>query len=139
MADEIHQFAFSIPAGTPIATPVTQNLTMPPRTVVQINVKVPPGPHGLMGFKVGAAGIAVIPAIAGSWIVTDNEPIVWPLSNYINSGAWQVFGYNLGRYAHTVYLTFHCLVPGSPSGSIPTVLDATSLDNAAPAVSTMVN
>lgn len=129
MASEIHQFAFQVPAGTLQSAPVSQQLTMPPRTVTQLKVKVPPGPRGLMGFNVGAAGVAIIPAIPGSFIVTDNEQIDWPLENYLDSGGWQVFGYNTGQYAHTIYLTFYCIVPGIASGLQPSVIDPALLDN----------
>jgi hypothetical protein len=129
MASELHQFAFTIPAGTTIAVPATQQLTMPPRQVTQLNVKVPPGPRGLMGFAIGASGQAIIPAIPGSWIVTDNHLYEWPLENYIDSGAWEAFGYNLGNFPHTIYLTFYCVVPGIAAGPSVQVIDNTLLDN----------
>lgn len=129
MASEIHQFAFTIPAGTPIAVPVSQQLAMPPRTVTQLKVKVPPGARGQMGFRVGAAGVAIIPAIPGSWIVTDNEPIDWPLHNYIDSGGWQVFGYNTGQYPHSIYLTFYCDVPGLGPTPAPPLIDLATLNS----------
>jgi len=102
---------------------------MPPREVTQVNVKVPPGPRGLMGFKLGAAGTAVIPAISGSWVVTDNEQIQWPLDNYIDSGAWQAFGYNLGQYAHTIYFTFYCTVPGLAVAATSPIIDLSTLNS----------
>jgi hypothetical protein len=129
MADEIHVFTFTIPANTPITAPVSMPLSMPPRNVTEVDVKVPPGPRGLMGFALGAAGVAVIPAIQPGWKVTDNEAIVWPLSNYIDSGGWEVFGYNLGQYAHSIQITFHCLVPqltGSSSTQLASLTDINS-------------
>jgi hypothetical protein len=113
MADEIHAFQFTIPAGTAIATPVTQQLTMPQRVVTAVEVKVPPGPRGLMGFRLGSTGNQLIPAIVGAWLVTDDYDQVWNLTNQIDSGSWEAFGYNIGQYPHSVYFTFYCEVPGA--------------------------
>lgn len=128
MASEIHEFAFQIPAGTAIATPATMALAMPQRVVQQINIKVPPGPRGNVGFQVGSTGVQVIPAIPGQWKVTDNQEIEWPLENYINSGSWEAFGYNLGQFPHTIYFTFLCAVPGIGSPLTPAFVDLATLN-----------
>lgn len=110
-AVEIRSFAALIPAGTAIAAPITVPLTMPTREVLWIEVKVPPGPSGLMGFNLGSAGQQVIPTGAGSWIVTSDESFRWDLTGEIDSGAWELHGYNIGVYPHTVYLRFAVILP----------------------------
>lgn len=129
MAQEIHAFAFTIAAGTAIATPASALFTMPPRVVQQVNVKVPPGPRGLMGFQLGSTGVQLIPAIPGAFVITDNEEIVWPLENQIDSGSWEAFGYNLGQYPHTLYFRFLCAIPGSTPAPGPALVDLSTLSS----------
>lgn len=133
MAVEIRRFAFTIPAGTTQAAPITQDLAMPARAISQINVRVPPGPNGYMGFAVSMAGQAIIPANANSWVVTSDERIPWPLTNYPDSGAWQVKGYNTGTFPHTVYLEFLCDIPGKgAAAAAPNLITPTAIEAAAP-------
>lgn len=128
MADQIYQFAPVVPAGTPIAAPFTQQLVMPAVIVVSIGILVPPGPRGTMGFSIGAAGVAVIPAAPGTWFVVDDYADEWPLENQISSGAWQFFGYNTGQFVHTVYLRFMVNLPQLQAAAQPQALPASALD-----------
>ena len=106
MAQEIYEFQVSTPAGTQQAAPQVTELPMPPRLVNQVEIRIPPGPRGELGFALGAAGMPVIPRAAGTFVVTDDERIVWPLEGQIDSGAWECFTYNTGAFPHTVYLRF---------------------------------
>lgn len=106
MSVRVFTFAPSVPAGTTQAAPLTVNLAMPPCIVDAIEAKVPPGPRGLMGFALGAAGQAVLPYGPASWVVADDETLTWSLTDQIQSGAWQFYGYNTGQFAHAVYLRF---------------------------------
>ena len=115
MADEVYAFAVTIPAGTALASPQTTAMAIPVRIVRRIVVKIPPGPNGLMGFKIAAAGVAIIPQAVGTWIVASDEDLVWDLANAIQSGAFQLIGYNTGQYNHTVYVRFEVDLPPDPS------------------------
>lgn len=107
MAQEIRAFTVTTPAGTTQAAPLVTNIAMPPRIVREVEIRVPPGPYGNMGFALGLAGVPIIPYNAGQFIVTDNEIITWPLGeDYPNSGAWQVISFNTGRYPHSIQLRF---------------------------------
>ena len=120
MATSIFSFQAKIPAGTPVASPVTVALTMPSTEVVEVDIIVPPGPRGVMGFALGAAGQQVYPYKPGSWIITDNDKLVWQLEDAIDSGAWELIGYNTGAYDHTVYITFQTNpVQEAPTSSTP--------------------
>lgn len=122
MAAEVRNFAVTIPAGTLVSAPATIALTMPPRIVLGVNVRVPPGPRGEVGWALAAAGVAVLPWNAGAWIVTDDESIDWPLSQQIDSGAWQLIAYNTGVFPHTLYVTFMLDLPQSAGGLFAGVL-----------------
>lgn len=120
MADEVYAFSATIPAGTAVASPTTTLMTMPVRIVRRIIIKVPPGPAGFMGFRIASTGVQIIPLAVGSWIVTDNEQIIWDVANMIQSGSFQLIGYNTGVYQHTVYVRFEVDVPQlhqQPTGS----------------------
>lgn len=106
MAREVRSFDPTIPAGTAVAAPVTIDLAMPARTVRWVRIRIPPGPAGVMGFALAASGISIIPFGAGQWVIGDDEVLEWPLEGQIDSGAWQLRGYNTGVYAHTLHLTF---------------------------------
>lgn len=130
MADQVFSFTCTVPAGTAIATPQTQQLSMPACIVASIGILVPPGPRGLMGFAIGASGVAVIPATPGTWFVVDDYADEWPLENQISSGAWEFFGYNVGQYDHSVYLRFMINLPSLVGASQPQPLPFAALDNA---------
>lgn len=74
-----------------------------------------------MGWALTSAGTPVIPIQAGAYIVTDNQAATWNLEGYLDSGNWQLTGYNTGLYPHTVYLTFQLDLPGAalPLPSLP--------------------
>lgn len=95
-----------IPAGTAKAAPLVTPIVFPERTVRQVSWRVPPGPSGLMGWALTSDGTPVIPVQPKTYIVTDNQADSWELEGYLDSGNWQVTGYNTGIYPHTVYLTF---------------------------------
>lgn len=105
-AAEVRSFAVTISAGTPLAAPVTTPVAFPSRTVLAVRWQVPPGPSGLMGWRLTmSGGVPVIPS-GGGWIIADDAADTWQVRDQPDSGAWEVTGYNTGTYPHTVYLDF---------------------------------
>jgi len=104
VSQEIWSFQVTIAAGTAITNPQRTSTTLPTRKVDELEIVVPPGPAGLMGFAVTMGGVNVIPIQSGTYVVTDDEKISWPLTNLPNTGAWQISGYNTGDFPHTIYL-----------------------------------
>lgn len=86
--------------------------------VVEIDVKVPPGPSGNVGFFIGAGGSQYVPRTSGSFVVPDNDYMVWAIANAINSGSWSVVAFNTDLYPHLLQIAFHVneLIP-SPTDS----------------------
>jgi hypothetical protein len=117
VAREVRNFSVTVPAGTQSSSPQVTALTMPARIVRKVRVRVPPGPAGLVGWALGAAGQRVLPWGAGEWIVADNEVIEWELEDQIESGAWQLQAYNTGVYDHTLYVTFLTDPPATRPGA----------------------
>src|SRR5436309_2228241 len=85
---------------------------MPPRIVDEIEVQIPPGPRGEVGFAIGQAGSPIFPYEPGVWIVTDDQTLSWPVEGANTSGAWQIFAYNTGLFNHTLYIRFKTRPPG---------------------------
>lgn len=112
MARDIQQFSCTIPAGTPASAPVTVNMTMPARIIESVIISIPPGPRGELGFALAAAGVQYLPSNAGGFVVADNATFTWDLEGVIESGAWQLIGYNTGYFNHTISVIFLCDLPG---------------------------
>lgn len=130
MATEVHEFPIVVPAGTPRSAPLTFNLAMPPRQVVRIDVEVPPGPRGEVGWAIGAAGVAILPAEAGAFIVTDSRVVEWPLEDQIDSGAWQLFVYNTGAFNHALYVRILTVPTSTPgAATAPALIESTALSS----------
>lgn len=104
MATRIEAPALVVPAGTPIATPVSAPLFANRAELQEIEVLVPPGPSGLVGFSFWHSSRQIIPAVDGTWIITDNETIRWPLNKYSVQPNWSIQAYNLDVYPHTLYV-----------------------------------
>jgi hypothetical protein len=115
MALEVQHFTATIPAGTPTTAPVAVDITMPARTVRQIDWRVPNGPMGVFGWHVAMGGVKVFPSGGDTWVVGNDEHGTWQVHNAPDSGAWQVVGYNTGVNPHSVYLAFHVDLPGRPA------------------------
>lgn len=130
MADRIETFDVTVPAGTAIATPATTQLSFDLGIVEKLEITVPPGPSGLVGFRIRHSSQTVIPNNAANWIIADDEKISWTLNDYPVGNKWSISAYNTDVYAHTLYLRFHvnetqratrgavALVPITPGGGI---------------------
>lgn len=105
---EVRHYTVGIAAGTPIATPQVTSLAMPPRRVHSVDWRVPPGAAGLMGWRLTMGGVQVLPTPGTDlWVIAAGESGRWDISEFPDSGAWQITGYNTGAFPHNVYLAFH--------------------------------
>jgi hypothetical protein len=130
MADEIRQYTLDIPAGTPVATPVSLDTLMPPRTIEAIEIVIPPGVNGVCGFQIRNSNLPVIPYGSDAWIIANAEVINWPLTSQINSGSWQMAGYNTGTNDHKIFFRFLCNYLTSSVASAPApVISADALNS----------
>lgn len=106
MSVEVRSFAPTVPAGTAQSAGWSADLSFPPRIVEGVDIRVPPGPRGNVGFYIGSAGTPIIPTNTGEWIITDDEKISFDLEDQITSGAWTFYAYNNGALPHTIYVRF---------------------------------
>jgi hypothetical protein len=107
MADEFRTFAVAIPAGTAQASPVATAMAMPfDRIVEAVEFRVPPGCAGVVGFALQSAHQQIVPFVANTWIITDNEVLIWEFSEVLSDGDWALLGWNTGQFAHTIQVRF---------------------------------
>ena len=127
MSNEIRAYTLTIPAGTPTTAPVQLDCSFPPRNVDALQVIVPPGPSGLVGWRVLNSGVKLIPYESDDWIITAGEIITWPLTGQITSGSWQVEGYNTGTNDHSVYFRFLLSLVQPRGQTVPAMIDEAQL------------
>lgn len=121
MSREIRAYSCVVPAGTTLVAPASFDLSFPPRQVDTLEIVVPPGPSGTVGFAVQNSNVTVIPYDSDEFLVMSNEKVSWPLDGYIDSGSWNLLAYNTGTLDHTIYVRFLLSLPGSNSigGTVP--------------------
>lgn len=138
MAQRVFQFAATIPAGTPQSAPVTVPLAIDNWNLESIDLEVPPGPSGLMGFYVANNGVQWIPATPGAWLVWDDVQQSWWMQDQPNASGWEVTGYNTGVYPHSVIVRMHVnpTTTGSTS-TTPATLTVVTTQVAEPATTVL--
>lgn len=107
MARDTFAFSVTVPAGTPVADPLVTDLLFPEGDVTRIDLMVPPGPRGVLGFYLARSGQQVVPHQAGQWLIWDDRSQSLTFSDLPMAGGWQLVAYNTGQYDHTPEVTFH--------------------------------
>lgn len=128
MALRVFQFACTITAGTPRTAPLTIPIDLDNWELESLDLEVPAGPSGLMGFAVFNNGVQWIPASVGAFLVWDDTNQSWFMQDQPNASGWSIVGYNDGFYDHTVTVRFHVNPPAvaTPAATPPTVTFSTS-------------
>lgn len=131
MALRVYQFTVTIPADTPKSAPATTDLSIDNWDLEMLDLEVPPGPAGLMGFYVANNGVQWIPQGDGEWLVWDDVQKSWPFTDQPNASGWQIVGYNTGAYDHDVIVRMH-VNPPDAGASTPAVPAVTFIQSPAP-------
>lgn len=100
----LYYLEFTIPAATPILAPVSLPWPLEDNYLIEITSRIPPGPSGMMGFKIMWAQQQIVPWGNNSWLIANDEEIVWRSETAMTSSGLVVEGYNTGVFPHTVYL-----------------------------------
>ena len=106
MADWLEAFQVTIPAG--VAPPgIVYTIRFSREGYIEeIEIIIPDGVNGVVGFQLMFAGTVVLPLNQQKYIVGNNEKITWRLFRKYTSGDWAVRAYNQGVFEHTLYLRF---------------------------------
>ena len=132
MASRIETPTIVVPGGTAIAAPQTTALTLRDAILERIQVRVPPGPSGLVGFAFVHSGQQVIPFRDGQWIIADDENLDWAVEDYPTGNKWSVKAYNIDLYSHTLYLRLHFREFGETVAPTQSAIPVVSLGGAMP-------
>ena len=124
MAERVLQHTTVIPAGTTQAAPHIEQLGFHDWDVERIDLTVPPGPAGAMGFYLANNGMPWVPRSAGEWLVWDDRQMTVDPTGYPTGTGWQIYGYNQGAYDHVVIALFHVnpVVSQAETAAVPLVL-----------------
>lgn len=109
MATRIEPFEVLTPKGTLQASFLTTPLSLQDGRVERVEILVPPGPSGLVGFKLAHSGQSVIPIKSSTWNIADGVKFDWPLNNYPTGDSWELWTYNTDVYDHTIYVWLHVM------------------------------
>lgn len=107
MAEQVIRATATIPAGVTADSPDTFEVTLDNWDIVSIDLEVPPGPAGNMGFFLSNNGQPWIPRVVGEYFVWDDHHQSFAVTDYPSGSGWQITGYNTGSYDHIVIVTFH--------------------------------
>ena len=125
MSAEIHQYTATVPANTPKTALFTYDIPLSNYTIESVDLEVPPGPAGLMGFYLARSGVSWIPYEADEYLVWDDRFDSWTLNDQPTGIGWQVVAYNIDtQFSHDVVVRFHVnpvVVSLSPSPGITIV------------------
>lgn len=121
MAIQVQRFEVAIPTGSTPSAPQTFQMQIGIFSVSFIEVDIPDGPRGSVGFYIASSGKPVIPFTGGSpkFLVLNNTSKHWDLSDQPDSGDWQLIAYNVGGYSHTIGVDFGLELVGANGASVP--------------------
>lgn len=102
--DRLYQLAATFPAGTPVNAPISVPLILEDNQLVEMDITIPDGPSGLMGFRVLQSQQQIVPWGNTGFIVANDEKIRYSYDDQIQSSGIVVQGYNTDIFAHTIYI-----------------------------------
>lgn len=106
MAQRIETRAVSCAAQITQANAIETDLTFSPGVVTEIEIVIPNGHMGATGIAIAQAHQIVVPYTGELYIIGNDDRLTWQFQDFLNSGSWSAFTYNLGRYSHAWYLRF---------------------------------
>lgn len=121
MSDDVYRETVLVATGAnPSTSPLVVDLPFDNYSIVQIDIRFPPGPAGEVGVAVFNSGTQILPKNAGTWIIDDNAHLTFTPDDYPTGTGWQIQMYNDGIYDHSTYWTFHYnyLVKQTPASTI---------------------
>jgi hypothetical protein len=106
VATRIEVTPVTVAALTPIAAPAIVALPHDDGRVDVLEIIIPDGPRGLVGFQIRHSQQVIIPNSGNAFIVTNDEKIHWPLEEFPQANAWDCVIYNSDQYPHTITFRF---------------------------------
>lgn len=107
MSDHLYWYSNTIPANTPITALFTAPMVFNAANVENIQVIVPPGPAGSVGWQIQYGGGTFIPLSTGQFIVAEAFTFDFPQNKAPNGGNWTFAAYNNDYVPHLIQVGFY--------------------------------
>lgn len=118
-ASRVEVYDVLAPAGTPKATPLEVPTQWAAGELVSVDVRIPDGCAGLVGFQLLYAHAQAIPTTPGAWIIGNDEVFAADVTGHLNGGQWSVNVYNLDRFDHSLHVRYHVVDLSLLGGGLP--------------------
>lgn len=108
-----YQVSVTVATGSTSAAPVTTPIVIDDIYCYSVEVEVPDGPAGLMGFYIQYASTQIVPwGPNGTYLRVDDYEHTYPVEAELGKSL-AVVAYNTGAWPHTIYMRFL----GTPIGA----------------------
>lgn len=103
---QAYPFDITLQPGSTAAAPVTTAIGVADIWCYSVQIEVPKGPAGVMGFFLTYANTQIVPwSQSKHYLVVDDFDHTFPVNAELGKGLAMV-GYNTGYWPHTVYFRF---------------------------------
>ncbi len=102
----MYPVTFTVPAGTPVAAPVTVPVILEDAKLISLRIIIPDGHNALTGLRVTWAGTQVVPYGTGTWIIANSEIIDYDWDDEVTANGLALAGYNTDIFDHSFQLRF---------------------------------
>lgn len=115
MAQRIEIKTVTVPALTTKTSPQSTPLGWREGYPVWVELRIPPGPSGLVGIALAHSGRKIIPKDESEWLISDSEVVSWALEDYPYNPNWRLLAYNDDIYDHAVQVRMGLREIGTPA------------------------
>lgn len=105
-ASRVEVFDVVVPASTAQAAAVETPTTFAAGELVSVDVRIPDGAAGLVGFRILYAHGQAIPTTPGAWIIGNDDLFQTDVMGQLNGGQWSILAYNLDRFQHSLHVRY---------------------------------
>jgi len=125
---QVRPFVVTVPAGTTKAAPLKTRLAVEDTWVIEwVELEVPPGPLGQLGFYLASSGTPMLPFSAPgapAYFVLNDRIVRYDMDPSVYPSDWACVAYNTGNYPHTFYVRFGLAMAPDPTPTrlaVPTI------------------
>lgn len=119
VATRYYPFTLTIPPGFTPNAPAVVPVIFEDVRLDAVDIRVPPGPNGQVGFYITLTGTTIVPWGEGAqWIIANDEPLHFDVGTEANGGV-AIVCYNLGVWPHTLYFRFQGVPMALVAAAVP--------------------
>jgi hypothetical protein len=105
-ASRVEVYDVPVPANTAQAAAIETPTIWAAGELVSVDVRIPDGAAGLVGFRILYAHSQAIPTTPGAWIIGNDDLFQTDVMGQLNGGQWSILAYNLDRYPHSLHVRY---------------------------------